>query len=134
MPVPLSPGLQRLLREPVHCQVATLMPDGSPQITQVWVDTDGTHVLVNTAEGRQKVRNVRRDPRVALNVVDPSNAWRLAGIRGRVVEVTAEGGDDLIDQLAKKYLDADRYPFRQPGEVRLTLKIAPEKVNEMGLE
>jgi PPOX class probable F420-dependent enzyme len=126
--------LQRLLREPVHCQVATLMPDGSPQITQVWVDTDGTHVLVNTAEGRQKVRNVRRDPRVALNVVDPSNAWRLAGIRGRVVEVTAEGGDDLIDQLAKKYLDADRYPFRQPGEVRLTLKIAPEKVNEMGLE
>ena len=67
-------------------------------------------------------------------MVDPSNAWRLAGIRGRVVEVTAEGGDDLIDQLAKKYLDADRYPFRQPGEVRLTLKIAPEKVNEMGLE
>jgi hypothetical protein len=71
MPVTLLPGLQRLLREPAHCQVATLMPDGSPQITQVWVDTDGEHILVNTFEGSQKTRNVSRDPRVAVNVVDP---------------------------------------------------------------
>ena len=134
MPAPLSPGFQTLLREPAYCQIATLMPDGSPQITQVWVDTDGEHILVNTAEGRQKVRNVRRDPRVALNVVDPANAWRLASVPGRVVEVTAEGADRLIDELAKKYLGADSYPFRQPGEVRLTLKIAPERINELGLE
>ena len=71
MPQTLSPGLKKLLREPAYCQLATLMPDGSPQNTQVWVDTDGEHILVNTAEGRQKVKNVRRDPRVALNVVDP---------------------------------------------------------------
>lgn len=110
------------------------MPDGSPQLTQVWVDTDGEHILINTAEGRQKVRNVRRDPRVAVNVHDPANQWRLATVRGRVVDVTTDGADALIDQLAKKYLGADTYPFRQPGEVRVTLKIVPEHVAEIGLE
>lgn len=133
MAVPLSSGFLTLLREPVHCQVATLMPDGSPHLTQVWVDTDGEHILINTAEGRQKVRNVRRDPRVALNIVDPTNAWRLANVRGRVVEITTDGADALIDRLAKKYLGADAYPFRQPGEVRVTLKIAPDKIIEAGL-
>ena len=134
MPEPISAGFEKLLREPAYCQLATLMPDGSPQITQVWVDTDGEHVLVNTAEGRQKTKNVRRDPRVAVNVVDPNNAWRLGEVRGRVVDVTTEGADKLIDELAKKYLDADTYPFRDPSEVRVTLKILPEKTNEVGLE
>ena len=134
MPEPISAGFEKLLREPAYCQLATLMPDGSPQITQVWVDTDGEHVLVNTAEGRQKTKNVRRDPRVAVNVVDPNNAWRLGEVRGRVVDVTTEGADRLIDELAKKYLDADTYPFRDPLEVRVTLKILPEKTNEVGLE
>jgi PPOX class probable F420-dependent enzyme len=110
------------------------MPDGSPQLTQTWVDTDGQHILINTAEGRQKVRNVRRDPRVAVNVVDPTNAWRIASVRGRVVEITTEGGDQLIDQLAKKYIGADTYPFRQPGEVRVTLKIAADRINAAGLD
>jgi PPOX class probable F420-dependent enzyme len=130
----MSNGLLKLLREPAFCQVATLMPDGSPQITQVWVDTDGEHILVNTADGRQKTRNVRRDPRVAVNVVDPANAWRLASIRGRVVDITTEGADNLIDQLAHKYLGVESYPFRNPAETRLTLKIAPERISEMGLE
>jgi PPOX class probable F420-dependent enzyme len=134
VPEPISASFQKLLREPAHCQLATLMPDDSPQITQVWVDTDGEHVLVNTAEHRQKTRNVRRDPRVAVNVVDPNNAWRLGEVRGRVVEVTTEGADRLIDALAKKYLGADTYPFRDPAEVRATLKILPEKTNEVGLE
>jgi PPOX class probable F420-dependent enzyme len=107
--------------------------DGSRQITQVWVDTDGEHVMVNTAQGRQKTKNVRCDPRVAVNVVDPDNAWRLAMVRGRVVEVTTERADRLIDELAKKCLDADSYPFRDPAEVRVTLKILPEKANEVGL-
>ena len=100
----------------------------------MWVETDGEYILVVTAEGRQKVKNIRRDPRVALNVVDPTNAFRIASVRGQVVDVTTEGADQLLDELAKKYLDEDTYPFRQPGEVRLTLKIAPEKINEMGLE
>ena len=130
----MSDGLLKLLREPAFAQIATLMPDGSPQITQVWIGTDGEHILVNTAQGRQKDRNVRRDPRVAINVVDPANAWRLASIRGRVVEITTDGADDLIDQLANKYLGVDSYPFRNPEETRITLKIAPERVSEIGLE
>ena len=130
----ISPGFKKLMRESAYCQLATLMPDGSPQNTQMWVETDGEHILLNTAEGRQKVKNVRRDPRVAVNVVDPTNAWRIASVRGRVVDVTTEGADRLIDELAKKYLDEETYPFRQPGEVRLTIKIAPEKINEVGLE
>ncbi len=134
MPEPISAGFEKLLREPAYCQLATLTPDGSPQITPVWVDTDGEHVLVNTAQHRQKTKNVRRDPRVAVNVVDPNNAWRLGEVRGRVVDVTTEGADRLIDELAKKYLDADTYPFRDPSEVRVTLKILPEKTNEVGLE
>jgi len=134
MPATISPGFHKLLQEPAFCQLATLMPDGSPQNTQVWVDTDGEHILINTAQGRQKERNVQRDPRVAVNVVDPTNAWRIGMVRGRVVEVTTDGADELIDQLAKKYLNVETYPFRRPEEVRVTLKILPEKTNEVGLE
>ena len=134
MPATISPGFLKLLQEPAFCQLATLMPDGSPQNTQVWVDTDGEHILINTAQGRQKERNVQRDPRVAVNVVDPTNAWRIGMVRGRVVEVTTDGADELIDQLAKKYLNVETYPFRRPEEVRVTLKILPDKINEIGLE
>jgi PPOX class probable F420-dependent enzyme len=129
----MSPGLQRLLSEPAFCQVATLMPDGSPHLTQVWVNSDGERILVNTYEGSQKLRNLRRDPRVAVNVVDPTNAWRLAHVRGRVVEITPEGGDEHIDELARKYLGVDSYPFRQPGQVRVTVAIEPEHISEIGL-
>ena len=129
----LSAGLVKLLHEPVHCQIATLMLDGSPQLTQTWVETDGQHVLINTSESRQKTKNVRRDPRVAVNVVDPSNPWRLATIRGRVVEIAREGADEQIDALAKKYLGQEKYPWRNPQEVRVTLKILPEKINESGV-
>src|ERR687889_2064610 len=134
MPDTISPGFRKLLKEPAYCQLATLMPDGSPQNTQVWVDTDGKHILINTAQGRQKERNVQRDPRVAVNVVDPTNAWRIGMVRGRVVEITTVGADQLIDQLAKKYLNVETYPFRRPEEVRVTLKILPHKINEIGLE
>jgi len=132
--VRLSEDVLTLLRRPSPGYLATSMRDGSPQVTQVWVDTDGEHILVNTAAGRQKTRNVQRDPRVAVNVVDPANAWRLASIRGRVVDITTEGADTLIDQLAQKYLGVESYPFRNPGETRITLKIAPERISEMGLE
>jgi PPOX class probable F420-dependent enzyme len=130
----LSPGLQSLLGEPAFCQVATLMPDGSPHLTQVWVSGDDEHILVNTFEGAQKLRNLRRDPRVAVNVVDPGNAWRLASIRGRVVDIATEGADDHIDALAQKYLGVDSYPFRQPGQVRVKVTIAPEHIKEIGLD
>ena len=134
MAVELSVGFQKLLREPAFCQIATLMPGGGPHLAQVWVDTDGEHILVNTPEGSQKVRNVRRDPRVAVNVVDPANAWRRATVRGRVVDITREGADELIDQLAQKYLGVDKYPFRRPGQVRITLKIQADRINTQGLD
>jgi PPOX class probable F420-dependent enzyme len=134
VPQAISPGFRKLLGEPAFCQLATLMPDGSPQITQVWVETDGEHVLINTIEGSQKEKNVRRDPRVAVNVVDPQNAWRIAMVRGRAVEVTTEGAIEQIDRLAKKYLGRDTYPFHHPHRIRTTIKISPEKINATGLE
>ena len=112
--------------------VATLNADGSPQVTPVWVDFDGTHVIVNTAKGRVKAKNLAREPRIALSIADPENAYRYIGIQGRVVEMTESGGDAHIDKMAKKYLGKDSYPFRAPGEVRLIVKIAPDKVHANG--
>jgi PPOX class probable F420-dependent enzyme len=112
--------------------VATLNPDGSPQVTPVWVDFDGTHVLINTAKGRVKAKNLAREPRVAVSISDPDNAYRYLGIQGRVVEMTEKGGDAHIDKMAKKYLGKDSYPFRTAGEVRLIVKISPDKVHTNG--
>ena len=109
----------------------TLMPDGSPQTTPVWVDYQNGEVWVNSALGRQKDRNVRRDPRVAITVIDPENPYRHLQVRGRVAEVTEKGADEHIDRMAKKYLDKDKYPFRQPGEVRVIYKIKPISTSGM---
>lgn len=113
-------------------QLATLMKDGSPQVTPVWVDFDGQFVRVNSAKGRVKDNNVRRNPRVAISLQDPDNPYRYIQVRGTVEEVTESGADDHIDLLAKKYLGKDKYPFRQPGEVRVIYKIRPERVSTMG--
>ena len=134
MATSISPGFKKLLSEPAFAEVATLMADGSPQITQVWVDTDGEHVLINTAENRQKTRNVRRDPRVAINVHDPAKPFRIANIRGRVVEEISAGAKQHVDALAKKYMGADRYSFGQPGQQRIILKIQPERIHTIGLD
>ncbi|MGZ6971717.1 MAG: pyridoxamine 5'-phosphate oxidase family protein, partial [Thermoanaerobaculia bacterium] len=93
-----------------------------------WIDYADGHVLVNTAEGRQKLKNIRHDPRIALDVVDRENVYEVVALVGRVVEVTAEGADAHIDKLAKKYLGRDRYPYRQPGEQRVIIRIEPERV------
>ncbi len=121
-----------LFKKPAFANLATIMPDGSPQVTPVWCDYDGKHVLFNTAEGRLKDRNLRRDPRVALSIMDPENPYRYLQIRGRVVDVTKKGADQHIDKMAKKYLNKDKYPFRQPGEERVIFKIEPEKTQTMG--
>jgi len=118
-----------ILSKPAFAHLATLNPDGSPQVTPVWVDFDGTHVVVNTARGRVKANNLAREPRVALSIADPENPYRYLGIQGRVVEMTETGGDAHIDKMAKKYLGKDTYPFRAPGEVRVIVKIAPDKVH-----
>ena len=124
----LSPVVQKLITGSNFGHLTTLMRDGSPQVTIVWVDLDGDRILINTAEGRQKPRNLRRDPRVTLSIADQENPYASASIRGRVVEMTREGADEHIDKLAKKYLGQDRYPFRQPGEQRLILVVQPEHV------
>lgn len=112
--------------------LGTNMPDGSPQVTPVWVDYDGTHVRFNSALGRIKDKNVRRDPRVAITLLDPDNPYRYLEIRGRVVEITQDGADAHIDALAKKYLGKDKYPWRKASEARVTYKVAPEKISAMG--
>lgn len=104
MAVPLPDDLLELLGRPSPCFVATIMPDGSPQLTQTWVSTDGVHILVNTPDHSQKARNVARDPHVALNVVDPDNTSRYFAVRGRVVATTTEGGAESIDEISRKYL------------------------------
>ncbi|MBI5628254.1 MAG: PPOX class F420-dependent oxidoreductase [Candidatus Rokubacteria bacterium] len=112
--------------------LATLLPDGSPQVTPVWFDAEGDVIRVNTAKGRWKDRNMRRDGRVALAIMDPANPYRYVQIRGRVERVAEDGADAHIDRLAKKYLGAATYPFRQPGEVRVIYVIRAERVTTMG--
>jgi len=110
--------------------LATVMADGTPQVTPVWFNTDGEYLLVNSAKGRVKDRNMRKRPNVALVIADPKNAYRYLQIRGKVVEITEEGARAHIDALAKKYTGSDQY--QGPGEGRVIYKIKPEKVSTMG--
>ena len=121
-----------LFDKKAFAHLATLMPDGRPQVTPVWCNLDGDHVMVNSAKGRQKDRNMRRDPRVTVTLSDPDNPYRYLEVRGRVAEITEEGADDHIDRLAKKYLGQDKYPYRQPDEVRVVYRVEPEKFSFMG--
>lgn len=124
----LSPAAAALLREPVVANLATVAPDGSPHVTPVWIDVDGDDVVINTAEGRVKTRNLRRSAKVAVSVVDPADPYRVVAFQGTVADVTTDGADQHIDQLARKYLGVDTYPMRQPGEVRVKVRIRPDRV------
>ena len=121
-----------LLEKKAFAQLATLMPDGSPHVAPVWFEYDGTHILVNTAKGRVKDKNMQRDPRVGIDIMDPDNPYRHVSIRGRVADVTEKGADEHINKLSKKYIGQDVYPYRQPGEVRVLYKIEPESTFIMG--
>jgi PPOX class probable F420-dependent enzyme len=121
-----------ILAKVAFASLATLMPDGRPQVSPVWFDFDGSNIWVNSAKGRVKDKNMRRNKRVALSITDPDNAYRHLDVQGEIAEITEEGADAHIDKLAKKYLGKDKYPFRQPGEVRVIYKIRPEKVATMG--
>lgn len=118
----------RLLTGKNFAFVATLMKDGSPQITPTWIDYDGKTILINTAEGRTKQKNLSRDQRVAISIVDQNNPYNMVTIRGKVIEQTIKGADEHIDKLAKRYLGVDKYPFRSPTEKRIILKVTPEKI------
>jgi PPOX class probable F420-dependent enzyme len=121
-----------LLKSKALAHLATLMPDGAPQVTPVWFDYDGKQIIINTAVGRQKDRNLQRDGRVALSIVDPENPYRYLEVRGRIAERTTQGADASIDALAKKYLGVESYPFRREGEVRVIYKIEPEHSTTQG--
>ena len=133
MAATIPPQFRDLLEtKKAFAHLATLMPDGSPQVTPVWFDFDGTHLRINSAKGRVKDRNMRRDARIAVAIQDPDNPYRYLAVRGRVEEITERGADAHIDTLTKKYLGQDRYPYRQAGEVRVTYRIRPERVSTMG--
>lgn len=121
-----------LVQKPAFGFLSTLMPDGEPQVTPVWLEADGDDLLINSAKGRRKDTNMRRDPRVALTISDPDNPYRYMEVRGRVTEITEDGADQQIDRLAKKYLNADTYPYRQPGEIRVKYRIRPEHISGRG--
>jgi len=128
----LPEALIDLLRRPSLCFVATTMPDGSPQLTQTWGDTDGEHVVINTVAGYQKVRNVQRDPRVAVTVADPERPSRYFAVRGRVTGMTATGGAEHIEALSQKYLGGPYPWFGGRDQVRLVLTITADHVHGMG--
>jgi PPOX class probable F420-dependent enzyme len=130
--VDLPEGLIALLGQPSPCFLTTLMPDGSPQLTQTWVDTDGEHILINTVQGFQKIKNVERDPRVAVAVSDPANPSRYYAVRGRVVGVTTKGGAEHIEALAQRYLGGPYPWYGGRDQVRVILSIAADKIHGMG--
>ncbi len=121
-----------IIDKPTFAHLTTLMPDGSPQTSPVWIDRKDGKMVVNSALGRVKDKNMRRDPRVALSLTDPDNPYRMLLIRGKVVEITQDGADDHINAMAKKYLGKDQYPFRAPGEVRVLYYIEPTSVVGQG--
>lgn len=126
--VKLNPAARALLDEPVLAHLATVGGDGSPHVTPVWVDVEGDDVVINTAHGRAKTRNLRRLAKVAVSVVDPQDPYRVVALQGAVADITTDDADAHIDRLARKYLGVDTYPMRQPGEQRVKVRIRPERV------
>ena len=124
---------QFIAENPYVATATTLRDDGSPHNTIVWIDAEDDTVMFNTAVGRAKERNLRRDPRAAVTVVHPEDAYQWVSVSGSA-ELTTDGADDQIDKLAKKYLGQDKYPWRSAEETRITVKITPEKVDSAGLD
>ena len=128
----LSEKARALIARPVLASLATLNPDGSPQITPLWVDLDGDDVVFNTAQGRKKARNLERDSRVAVTVIDPDDQYNVVAFQGTVSDVTTEGADAHIDAMAKKYLGVDTYPMRREGEVRVRVTVRTDRIAMQG--
>ena len=124
----LSPKARELISRPVLATLATLNPDGSPQVTPLWIDLDGDDVVFNTAQGRVKARNLEKDHRVAVSVIDPDDPYNVVAFRGTVINVTTEGADEHIDALAHKYLGVDTYPMHRDGEVRIRITVRTDRI------
>jgi PPOX class probable F420-dependent enzyme len=131
MSVDLPDRLVELLKGPNPCFITTLMPDGSPQTTETWVDTDGEHVIINTVQTHQKLRNIQRDPRVSVAVSDAGDFSRYFAVRGRVTDVTTEGGAEHIELLAQRYTGGPYQWYGGRDQVRVILTIRPDKIHSM---
>jgi PPOX class probable F420-dependent enzyme len=129
---PLPEELLALLRGPSICYIATTMADGSPQLSQTWVDTDGTHVLINSVQGYVKLKNIARDPRVAVTISPPDNPSRYFQVRGRVSSISTEGAVEHIDMLSQRYMGMPYPWYGGRDQVRVILTIDPEKINSNG--
>jgi PPOX class probable F420-dependent enzyme len=124
----LSKEALALIDRPIIAHLATIDSKGRPQITPLWIDHDGNDILVNTAEGRAKANNIRRDPIVGISLVDPNDPYAVVSLRGLVTDITTDGADAHIDSLAKKYMGVDRYPNHTEEEVRIKIRITPEHI------
>jgi PPOX class probable F420-dependent enzyme len=124
-----QPPIRNLFEDKNLAFVATIMKNGFPQITPTWIDIQGNEILINTALGRVKQKNVTRDPRIAISLVDRNNPYHMVTLRGEVIDqISGTEADSHIDKMAKKYLDKDKYPFRAPDEKRVILKVKPTRV------
>jgi PPOX class probable F420-dependent enzyme len=128
MAAELSQESLALIDRPIIAHLTTVDSKGRLQVTPVWIDHDGNDIVVNTAQGRAKANHMEENPHVAVSLVDPENQYGVVALRGAVTDVTTNGADAHIDSLAKKYLGADSYPFRQDGEIRVKVRITPERI------
>ena len=131
MPVTLPQSVKTLLLDKAYGHVVTSNGEGKPQVTMVWMDVDGDEVIFNTAEGRRKTQNLRRDPRIIVSVQDRSDPQAYAVFHGKA-RITETGADEHIDKLAKRFLGADKYQFRQPGEKRVIVRISVDRIGGYG--
>ncbi len=132
MTIEIPENFQDLTTEPAIAHLATVMNDGGPHVTPVWFDLEDGKIRINSAKGRVKDRNMRKNPKVALSILDPKNPYRYLAIRGKVTEITEEGAEEHIDRLAKKYMNVEEYPNRSAAEVRVLYRITPEHIFTLG--
>jgi PPOX class probable F420-dependent enzyme len=132
MAVTLTDKHRKLITGKNFGHIATINKDGSPQVSPVWIELDGNHLIVNTEQKRRKVRNIKRDPRVSVSIQNAENPYQYVEIRGRAIEVTAKGGFEGIDRLSAKYTGQEKYPGNAPGDVRIVIRIEPDHVTGMG--
>jgi PPOX class probable F420-dependent enzyme len=128
MPESFTPAARAIFDKTVLAHVASLGADGGPNVTPVWVELDGDNIVINTALGRAKARNLANDARVAVSLTDPDDPYVVIAVRGTVVGFTTDGADENIDRLAKKYLNLDSYPYRREGEIRVVVRISPDRI------